>query len=156
MSEATNTAADTGLVIQLPANKLGKDTNEQEQALERLRGLLDARAGLFIKATNADQLDLTIEDGNIGFAWWNRLPPFDDIPLLSELCAVLVGYAAKVQRVASKPREPVVNEKYVMRSLLYRLGLGGNEHKEVRKLLLGRLDGNSAWKTPPDISGAEL
>lgn len=145
---STNTAAETRLVIQLPANKLGKDTNEQEQALERLRGLLDARACLFIKATNADQLDLTIEDGNIGFAWWNRLPPFDDIPLLSELCAVLVGYAAKVQRVASKPREPVVNEKYVMRSLLYRLGLGGKDHKQVRQLLLGRLDGNNAWKEP--------
>lgn len=145
---STNTAAETRLVIQLPANKLGKDTNEQEQALERLRGLLDARACLFIKATNADQLDLTIEDGNIGFAWWNRLPPFDDIPLLSELCAVLVGYAAKVQRVASKPREPVVNEKYVMRSLLYRLGLGSKDHKQVRQLLLGRLDGNNAWKEP--------
>lgn len=156
MSEATNTAADTGLVIQLPVDKLGKNAVEQKQSLEKLQQLLDARAGLFIKATNADQLDLTIEDGNIGFAWWNRLPPFDDIPLLSELCAVLVGYAAKVQRVASKPRELVVNEKYVMRSLLYRLGLGGNEHKEVRKLLLGRLDGNSAWKTPPDTSGAEL
>lgn len=148
MSEATNTAADTGLVIQLPVDKLGKNAVEQKQSLEKLQQLLDARAGLFIKATNADQLDLTIEDGNIGFAWWNRLPPFDDIPLLSELCAALVTYAAKAQRVASKPAEPVVNEKYTMRSLLYRLGLGGKDHKQVRQLLLGRLDGNSAWKDP--------
>lgn len=155
MSEATNTAADTGLVIQLPVDKLGKNAAEQKQSLEKLQQLLDARAGLFVKATNADQFDVSIEDGKIGFAWWNRLPPFDDIPLLSELCAVLVGYAAKMQRVASKPREPVVNEKYVMRSLLYRLGLGGKNHKEVRHLLLGRLDGNSAWKTPPETSGEQ-
>ena len=33
-----------------------------------------------------------------------------------------------------------------MRSLLYRLGLGGKDHKQVRQLLLGRLDGNSRGK----------
>lgn len=145
---STNTAAEAGLVIQLPADKFSKDSAEQEQALERLRQLLAARAELFIKATNADQLDVTIEDGKVGFAWWNQLPPFDDIPQLSELCAALVCYAAKVQRVATKPSEAITNEKYVMRSLLYRLGLGGKDHKQVRQLLLGRLDGNSAWKTP--------
>lgn len=156
MSEVTNTAGKTGLVIQLPADKLGENASAQEQALERLRQLLDARAGLFIKAAGADQLDVSIEDGKIGFAWWNQLPPFDDIPLLSELCAALVGYAAKVQRVTTKPAKPVVNEKYAMRSLLYRLGLSGKDHKQVRQLLLGRLDGNSAWKTPPDTSGEHL
>lgn len=148
MSEATNTAADTGLVIQLPVDKLGKNAAEQKQSLEKLQQLLDARAGLFIKATNADQLDVTIEDGKIDFAWWNQLPPFNDILLLSELCAALVTYAAKVQRVTTKPAEPVVNEKYAMHSLLYRLGLSGKDHKQVRQLLLGRLDGNSAWKDP--------
>lgn len=145
---STNTAAVTGLVIQLPADKLSEDSAEQEQALERLRQLLDARAELFIKATNADQLDVTIEDGKVGFAWWNQLPSFDDIPQLSELCAALVCYAAKAQRMATKPSEAITNEKYVMRSLLYRLGLSGKGHKQVRQLLLGRLDGNSAWKTP--------
>lgn len=145
---STNTAAEAGLVIQLPADKLSEDSAEQEQALERLRQLLDARAELFIKATNADQLDVIIEDGKVGFAWWNQLPPFDDIPQLSELCAALVRYAAKAQRMATKPSEAITNEKYVMRSLLYRLGLSGKGHKQVRQLLLGRLDGNSAWKTP--------
>lgn len=145
---STNTAAETGLVIQLPADKLSKNAAEQKQSLEKLQQLLDARASLFIKSTNADQLDVTIEEDKIGFAWWNQLPPFNDIPLLSELCAALVGYAAKVQRVATKPSEAITNEKYVMRSLLYRLGLSGKDHKQVRQLLLGRLDGNSAWKTP--------
>ena len=82
------------------------------------------------------------------FAWRNQLPPFDDIPQLSELCAALICHAAKVQSVATKPSEAITNEKYVMRSLLYCLGLGGKDHKQVRQLLLGRLDGNSAWKTP--------
>ena len=45
---STNTAAEAGLVIQLPADKLSEDSAEQEQALERLRQLLDARAELFI------------------------------------------------------------------------------------------------------------
>lgn len=145
---STNTAAVTGLVIQLPADKFSEDSAEQKQSLEKLQQLLDARASLFIKSTNADQLDVTIEEDKIGFAWWNQLPPFNDIPLLSELCAALVGYAAKAQRMATKPSEAITNEKYVMRSLLYRLGLSGKGHKQVRQLLLGRLDGNSAWKTP--------
>ena len=143
-----NTAAETGLVIQLPANKLGETAAEQGQTLERLRQLLDAKAGLFIKATNADQLDVTIDDGKVCFVWWNQLPPFDDIPPLSELRAALVTYATRVRRVTTKPGEVVTNEKYLMRSLLYRLGLSGKGHKQVRQLLLGRLDGNSAWKTP--------
>ena len=145
---STNITAETGLVIQLPVNKLGETAAEQEQTLERLRQLLDTKAGLFIKATNADHLDVAIDDGKVCFVWWNQLPPFDDIPPLSELCAALVTYATRVRRVTTKPGKVVTNEKYVMRSLLYRLGLGGKDQKQVRQLLLGRLDGNSAWKTP--------
>ena len=46
----------------------------------------------------------------------------------------------------------MVNEKYELRSLLYRIGLSGKENKEVRKILLAPLSGDSAWKTPPLIN----
>lgn len=39
------------------------------------------------------------------------------------------------------------NEKYIFRVWLLRLGFIGDEYKAARKLLLGRLDGNSAFKT---------
>lgn len=98
MSEATNTKGDTGLVIQLPARMLGADTTTQAQTLEKLRGLLDARKALFLRATNANQLDISTEDGKVCFAWWNQVPPFDEIPLLTQLCAALVTYAGKMKR----------------------------------------------------------
>ena len=65
----------------------------------------------------------------------------------------MVAYAKRIglttHRAAS---DKVVNEKYELRSLLYRIGLSGKENKEVRKILLAPLTGDSAWKTPPLIN----
>lgn len=99
----TNIAVDIGLVIQLPAKNLGENASEQEQTLERLCQLLETKTSLFIKTTNVDQLDLSLEEGKIGFASWNNFPSFEEISALTELSAALVAYAGKVLRVATKP-----------------------------------------------------
>jgi len=59
--------------------------------------------------------------------------------------------AVNRQALAQKHSTPRVtkgeNEKYIFRVWLLRLGFIGDEYKAARKLLLGRLDGNSAFKT---------
>jgi hypothetical protein len=51
----------------------------------------------------------------------------------------------------AKPKKTVsTNEKYTFRTWLIRMGLNGEEFKNVRKHLLENLEGNIAWKNPED------
>lgn len=64
------------------------------------------------------------------------------------LCLAIAGLA-KNAKCASTKRQRVYDEataKYDFRVFLLRLGLNGDEFKNVRRHLLKRLPGNSAWK----------
>jgi hypothetical protein len=51
-----------------------------------------------------------------------------------------------MKRISPTERS-VENEKYAFRCFLLRLGFIGSEYKEARKVLLERLEGNSAFKS---------
>ncbi|MEY8304856.1 hypothetical protein [Anaerosalibacter bizertensis] len=44
--------------------------------------------------------------------------------------------------------KPTDNEKYTFRTWLTRLGMIGDEYREIRKELLQNLSGNSAFRYP--------
>lgn len=133
-----------GLVLSLP-NTL----NEGE--LARLHELITAKKDLIAKALGASQLAITTSDDGVSFPWWDELPEFEKITAYTEFLTKLVAYAKCIHRTVTRhTTSVVVNEKYELRSLLYRIGLGGKEYAEVRKILLAPLSGNSAWKTPPE------
>jgi flagellar motor component MotA len=59
--------------------------------------------------------------------------------------AHLVSLAKNLKRVNATAKE-AENEKYAFRCFLLRLGFIGDEYKEVRKVLLKNLAGQSAFK----------
>lgn len=61
-----------------------------------------------------------------------------------------INKQAKRQSYASAIISPMENEKYTFRSWLNRLGLSGDEYKEIRKELLKNLSGNCAFRIPKE------
>ncbi|SNV67263.1 virulence-related protein [Clostridium cochlearium] len=61
-----------------------------------------------------------------------------------------INKQAKRQSYASAIVSPMENEKYTFRSWLNRLGLSGDEYKEIRKELLKNLSGNCAFRIPKE------
>ena len=47
------------------------------------------------------------------------------------------------------------NEKYALRIWLVRMGMGGDEYKASRKILMERLSGHTAFRTPADAEKAK-
>lgn len=141
----TKKAENYGLVVTLPATL-------DEAELTRLHELIAAKKDLIAKALCASQLDITTSSEGLSFPWWDELPEFEKITAYTEFLTKLIAYAKRIRCTVSRNASWVSNEKYEMRSLLYRIGLSGKENKEVRKILLAPLSGNSAWKTPPLIN----
>jgi hypothetical protein len=61
-----------------------------------------------------------------------------------------INKQAKRQSYASAIISPMENEKYTFRSWLNRIGLSGDEYKEIRKELLKNLSGNCAFRIPKE------
>ena len=62
------------------------------------------------------------------------------------LCAIL-EHAKAAKRVFLRADADPVNEKYRANSFLMRLGFGGPEHKPLRHVLLGHLNGYAAFRS---------
>ena len=87
-----------------------------------------------------------IRDGKFTFE-----ATFDDRdPTLWQVYGTLLGamlrHAKAAKRVFLKADADPENEKYRANSLLTRLGFGGPEHKELRRVLMGHLSGYAAFR----------
>ena len=63
------------------------------------------------------------------------------------LLGAMLRHAKAAKRVFLKEDADSENEKYRANSLLTRLGFGGPEHKELRRVLMGHLSGYAAFKS---------
>ena len=87
-----------------------------------------------------------IQDGKFTFE-----ATFDDRdPTLWQVYGTLLGamlrHAKDAKRVFLREDADSENEKYRANSLLTRLGFGGPEHKELRRVLMGHLSGYAAFR----------
>ncbi len=62
------------------------------------------------------------------------------------LLGAMLRHAKDAKRVFLKADADSENEKYRANSLLTRLGFGGPEHKELRRVLMGHLNGYAAFR----------
>lgn len=95
------------------------------------------------------------EEDTTGIAFDNKSLQFDKFPvteegsIYTELISAMVKVAKEQKRI--NPQETrEANEKYYMRIWLVRLGFGGKEGKEVRRVLLVKLKGHTAFRTEAD------
>ena len=160
-------AADESLSISLPVAK------HCVTSIRNLVGMIYARADLISKATGGEfacpkelveALDgantiediiaeineggmkgLTITPERITFNGFPRTEDDDKVKAFTQLVTLMGKMALKTKRVLAR-RVEADNERYIFRIWLIRLGMSGKEYATARKVLLGPLSGNAAFK----------
>ena len=73
----------------------------------------------------------------------------EKVSAYTELCSAINRMAVTQKRIQAKTVNDA-NEKYALRIWLIRLGLNGDGHKALRKLLMQNLSGHAAFRTEED------
>lgn len=128
---------DESVCFSLPEDYL---TGKQ---LEMLRKYVSCRKMLFNHAFATTNTDIVVRDGKILFPWFLDPSP-NEYETYCRFIRKLCDYIASIKTVASKNRT-IINEKLAMRDVLIHIGYNGDEYKEDRRLLLHRLEGDSAY-----------
>lgn len=132
------TGTDEGLTISLPLDGFNPDS------LDRLQKLVDSKARLLRKATDAARLTIRRTEDKVEFPWWDRMPEPEETQAYMSLIAALSKMAKEATRVTATETE-VESEKYAFRCFLLRLGFIGSDSKVHRKVLMKRLSGTAAF-----------
>lgn len=116
------------------------------ERLEEAQTLDDLEARLADGVAAEMQKGCRIQNGKFTF----EATLDDSDPTLWQVYGTLLGamlrHAKAAKRVFLKEDADSENEKYRANSLLTRLGFGGSEHKELRRVLMGHLSGYAAFK----------
>ncbi|WP_022761897.1 hypothetical protein [Butyrivibrio sp. AD3002] len=126
-----------GLAFEIPTDKVN---------IDNLKRILTAKGKLIMKALGVETLELEATEDKVTFPWFERIDP-EKAMIYSNFIAALCEMSIKQTRISAKETE-VPNEKYAFRCFLLRLGFIGDAYKKDRKVLLGNLDGNSAFRQP--------
>ena len=138
-AEAPETA-DSGLTVAMP-----RDTFTDEQ-LANLRKLTESKANLIRKALKTDELPILDDGQTVSFPWIPYEPSAEECRAVACLIDAMCKLAREATRVTAKEKE-YDNDKYAFRCFLLRLGMIGDEYKQIRKTLLKELTGSSAFKS---------
>lgn len=110
-----------------------------------LERLIAVKATLIKKAGRTSAPPIERTDTTLRFPWFSEDASPDEIQVYATLVGRLCS-AAKTQKRVMVVERAVENEKYAFRCFLLKLGFIGDEYKAARKVLLSRLEGDSAWK----------
>lgn len=99
-------------------------------------------------------LDIDLADQTVSFSFSNATLEFEEVLAFATFCQKL-SEQAKQQKFSSTKQKEAVNDKYAMRCFLLKLGFIGADYKTERQVLLSKLDGNAAFRTPDAQQAAE-
>ena len=116
-----------------------------EQQIENLGKLIASKAGLIKKALDSEDPIIILTEDRVVFPWFRRLLDAEEAMAVMHFITALCHMAKNAKRITAKEKE-VPNEKYAFRCFLLRLGFIGQEYKGIRKVLLKRLAGSSAFR----------
>ena len=102
------------------------------------------RMNSFISSGALTGISFSAENVTLAFPLEKDKP--DKIKAYMKLACAIVDAAKTAKRVETAVRRPE-NEKYVLRSWLVRLGMGGGDYKSERNALLDGLKGHTAFRT---------
>ena len=120
-----------------------------ESQIENLEKLLVSKAKLIKKALETEDPIVILTEDRVVFPWFSRLLDAEESIAAMHFITALCHMAKNSKRITAKEKE-VPNEKYAFRCFLLRLGFIGQEYKGIRKVLLKRLAGSSAFRTPKE------
>ena len=124
-----------------------------EQSMNNLLQLIANKETLLKHALNADSLAVNECEETVEFPWFT-VEKDGDGNAYAKFITMFCEFAKNLQRVVNKP-DTSDNEKYAFRCFLLRLGMIGEEYKPVRKVLLRRLTGSSAFRHGKSEGGAD-
>ena len=115
-----------------------------ETVFANLDRILENKGTLIKHALGTDSLKYTVTDTAVEFPWFT-IETEHDAEAYSRFVTALCDMAKNQKRINNKP-DTSDNEKYTFRCFLLRLGFIGTEYKAVRKVLLRKLSGSSAFR----------
>ena len=92
---------------------------------------------------------LTITPETVSFTGFGEAADVDHLRAFGHLAVMMNNQALHQKRIQAKAVD-AVNEKYAMRIWLVRIGMDGEEFKQTRKILMEKLTGHSAFRTPAE------
>jgi hypothetical protein len=94
-------------------------------------------------------LEMNFEKHTLAIKLLKDNPTPDEMEAFLDLAACMNENARKLKYSSFKPAQDD-NPKYAMRTWLLRLGMSGDAFKKTRKVLLARLSGSAAFRTPAE------
>ncbi len=152
-AEYASTEAQAGetdrLVVDIPL------TGFAPEKLDNLFKLVNAKAPLLKAALGTDDLPIQQvgeDDGKLRFPWFKGKLSIEAVPAYTLLISKICEAAREKKRVTAKECT-TDNPKYAMRCWLLSLGFIGDEYKAARKILLSKLEGDSAFRYGHNANG---
>lgn len=124
-----------------------------EQSMNNLLQLIANKETLLKHALNTESLAVNECEETVEFPWFT-VEKDGDGDAYAKFITMLCEFAKNLKRVVNKP-DASDNEKYAFRCFLLRLGMIGEEYKPVRRVLLRRLTGSSAFRHGKPEGGAD-
>jgi len=127
------------------------DTNLAEDLHQRPMEDMDSfkTAWADVEAQRSLGLEMNFEKHTLAIKLLKDNPTPDEMAAFLDLVACMNENARKLKYSSSKPAQED-NPKYAMRTWLLRLGMSGDAFKKTRKVLLARLSGSAAFRTPAE------
>lgn len=97
---------------------------------------------------------LTITLESVSFTGFGEAADVDHLRAFGHLAVMMNNQALHQKRIQAKAVD-AANEKYAMRIWLVRIGMDGDEFKQTRKILMKKLTGHSAFRTPAEAEKAK-
>ena len=95
-----------------------------------------------------------ITEDKVSFCGFPIAPDKAHLTAFGQLAVLMNNQAIQQKRIQAKAVD-TTNEKYALRIWLVRMGMGGDEYKASRKILMERLSGHTAFRTPADAEKAK-
>lgn len=124
-----------------------------EQSMNNLIQLIANKETLLKHALETESLAVNECEETVEFPWFT-VEKDGDGDAYAKFITMLCEFAKNLKRVVNKP-DTSDNEKYTFRCFLLRLGMIGEEYKLVRRVLLRRLTGSSAFRHGKPEGGAD-
>ncbi|GAB6180344.1 hypothetical protein JCM14036_16630 [Desulfotomaculum defluvii] len=119
-------------------------TGINEAKMETLEDFKTAIGG--IGEDRCPGIKYDFNNGTITFKFFEGELSAEKVTAYTQFVALL-NLQAKALKHASAKAKDTDNDKFTFRVFLIRLGMVGNEYKDARKILLERLEGNSAFRS---------
>lgn len=116
-----------------------------QATIRTVNEMLDELEEYRLGAGDTGMTGILILPDKISLSFAGPLSP-EQVRVCTQLTSAMNRMAITQKRIQAKTVNDE-NEKYALRIWLIRLGLNGNEHKELRKVLMQNLSGHAAFRT---------